>query len=367
MARWLARARRARARGRQPRRAAAAPIAMRATARCRHLYGVRSSGELRRCVDLLASAPACRWRRPVLQPSRAVCRRGRRRALRAARSQRRPRQQGLAITGSNGKSTVTAWPGDVRAPRVSRRSWPATSACRCSMRSREWRSSRRTRRCLVLELSSFQLETTQSLRADGAACSISPRTTSTATTAWPSYAAAKARIFAGAACRCSTATMLEHGDARPAGRTVRHVRPRRAAPPDRTGASWPMRGDAWLAQGAQRSCRWRWGCRAAQRGQCARGLALCARSAAARADARGAARFAACRIACSRRARSRRRFYDDSKGTNVGATVAALSGMGKPVRADRRRRRQGAGLLAARAAGARARARRGADRPRRAR
>ena len=42
-------------------------------------------------------------------------------------------------------------------------------------------------------------------------------------------------------------------------------------------------------------------------------------------------------------------WYDDSKGTNVGATVAALRGLGKQGGADPRRRRQGPGLLAARA------------------
>ena len=45
------------------------------------------------------------------------------------------------------------------------------------------------------------------------------------------------------------------------------------------------------------------------------------------------------------------RFFDDSKGTNVGATVAALEGFTRPRRADRRRRRQGPGLRAARPRG----------------
>jgi UDP-N-acetylmuramoylalanine--D-glutamate ligase len=62
--------------------------------------------------------------------------------------------------------------------------------------------------------------------------------------------------------------------------------------------------------------------------------------------------------------------FDDSKGTNVGATVAALDGLGAdkaPAEAGRdpRRRRQGAGLRAAAAPVARSCACRGADRPRR--
>ena len=47
-------------------------------------------------------------------------------------------------------------------------------------------------------------------------------------------------------------------------------------------------------------------------------------------------------------------WYDDSKGTNVGATVAALRGLGKRVVLIARRRGQGPGLRAARRAGARA-------------
>ena len=51
-------------------------------------------------------------------------------------------------------------------------------------------------------------------------------------------------------------------------------------------------------------------------------------------------------------------YFDDSKGTNVGATVAALIGLGaeraRQARRDPRRRRQGPGLRAAGRAGARA-------------
>jgi UDP-N-acetylmuramoylalanine--D-glutamate ligase len=52
------------------------------------------------------------------------------------------------------------------------------------------------------------------------------------------------------------------------------------------------------------------------------------------------------------------RYYDDSKGTNVGATVAALTGSrSRGRRADRRRRRQGRQLLPARRARCAARGR----------
>ena len=41
------------------------------------------------------------------------------------------------------------------------------------------------------------------------------------------------------------------------------------------------------------------------------------------------------------------RYIDDSKGTNVGATFAAVAGMHGPAGDDRRRRRQGPGFHAA--------------------
>ncbi len=64
-------------------------------------------------------------------------------------------------------------------------------------------------------------------------------------------------------------------------------------------------------------------------------------------------------------------YYDDSKGTNVGATVAALmawagASPASAPGADRRRRRQGPGFDPLADAGRRVRARGAADRPRRA-
>jgi UDP-N-acetylmuramoylalanine--D-glutamate ligase len=56
-------------------------------------------------------------------------------------------------------------------------------------------------------------------------------------------------------------------------------------------------------------------------------------------------------------------YYDDSKGTNVGATVAALVGAGQALPADRGRRRQGSGLFAAGRARARPRPCGAPDRP----
>ena len=58
-------------------------------------------------------------------------------------------------------------------------------------------------------------------------------------------------------------------------------------------------------------------------------------------------------------------FVDDSKGTTVAATRAALAGLGRPGRAHRGRRRQGPGFRSAQGGGRRALPRGPADRPRR--
>ena len=68
----------------------------------------------------------------------------------------------IAITGSNGKSTTTALIGEIlQASPDASRSWPATSASRSSPRSTAERP-----RTYVLELSSFQLETVDTFHAN---------------------------------------------------------------------------------------------------------------------------------------------------------------------------------------------------------
>jgi UDP-N-acetylmuramoylalanine--D-glutamate ligase len=94
---------------------------------------------------------------------------------------------------------------------------------------------------------------------------------------------------------------------------------------------------------------------------------------------RPAARWRRCCTACANTRASRTasnrsvvndvEYFDDSKGTNVGATVAALNGLGagRVGGSHSGRRRQGPGLHAAGRAGGAVRPRRGADRARRRR
>ena len=97
-------------------------------------------------ADLIAISPGrAAWRAAVAQAAR----RGGLESSATSSCSRRLRDEFpgvkvLAITGSNGKSTVTEMVGAMCAPRRPGRSWPAISACRCWTRCR--RSSRTGRR-----------------------------------------------------------------------------------------------------------------------------------------------------------------------------------------------------------------------------
>jgi UDP-N-acetylmuramoylalanine--D-glutamate ligase len=242
--------------------------------------------------------------------------------------------QVLAITGSNGKSTVTAMAGEMcraagkQTVVAGNIGLPVLDALAGVEREWSWPD------VFVLELSSFQLESTGSLRPDAAAMLNLTEDHLDRYHDMADYAAAKARIFRGAG-----AQVLNRGDAR----SMAMARPDHAV--------WTFGLDA------PRDRR-QWGVRSGAAGEVlARGdqalmplseLPVAGKHNAANALAALALAHAiglpdAPPLDALRRFRGLPHrlqriaeiggvvFYDDSKGTNVGASVAALSGMNRPV------------------------------------
>jgi len=235
----------------------------------------------------------------------------------------------VAITGSNGKSTVTTLVGEmaqaagVHAAVGGNLGTPALELLAAGEPD-----------LFVLELSSFQLETVSSLDAKAAVVlNISPdhldRYASMA-----DYEAAKRRIYAG-----SGVMVINHDDpavramAEPGRRTLAFTL---AAPVD--GDTIGVRavgGEPWVVRGADRILPVR-DIRLAGRHNLANALAALALG-----EAGGLPRPAM--IEALRRfpglphrmeALGERRgvaWFNDSKGTNVGATVAAVEGLDRPV------------------------------------
>lgn len=238
----------------------------------------------------------------------------------------------IAITGSNGKSTVTSMVGEMcRAAgldtEVAGNISPAVLDAWLQRGTRQpavW----------VLELSSFQLETTFSLNADAAAVLNITEDHLDRYADMQAYAVAKARIFRGAGVQ-----VLNRDDARCVGMTL----PGRAQVTFGLGAvrgehDWGIErsGDAlWLVQGAQRVLD-------ASELQVA-GAHNLANALAALALCRAINLPLAPLLSALREFKGLPHrvqfvaeiaqviYYDDSKGTNVGATVAALQGLGQPA------------------------------------
>lgn len=240
----------------------------------------------------------------------------------------------LSITGTNGKSTVTAMAGEicraaelrtVVAGNIGLPVLDALSAVEDGAREPD---------VYVLELSSFQLESTESLRPDAATVLNITEDHLDRYDGIAEYAAAKARIFAGGG-----AQILNRDDPRSLAMAVpgRHVATFGVSVPagrDEWGLS-ARDGSADLMHGAEKLL--------ALRELPVAGIhnALNALAAGALADAIGVESGAIVDglrhfQGLPHRVQKIRSiggvaFYDDSKGTNVGATVAALTGMTQPV------------------------------------
>jgi UDP-N-acetylmuramoylalanine--D-glutamate ligase len=246
-----------------------------------------------------------------------------------------PKARVIAITGSNGKSTVTEMVGamcrqaGIRTLVAGNIGLPILDALQ-EMDS----GARRRPDIFVLELSSFQLETTYSLDAEAAVILNLSEDHLDRYPGMQAYAAAKRRVFLGGGAQVlnredpAVAAMREQG---------RHVYTFGTSEPwhEQDFGIREIEGEAWLAQGRANlmpaSALKVSGLHNAQNALAA--LALCRalnihfeplldalhefkglpHRVQKVADVNGVA------------------YYDDSKGTNVGATVAALKGMSQKV------------------------------------
>jgi UDP-N-acetylmuramoylalanine--D-glutamate ligase len=242
-----------------------------------------------------------------------------------------PRPKILAITGSNGKSTVTEMTGalcrgaGLETLIAGNIGLPVLDALAgIESGKRPWPQA------IVLELSSFQLETTASLRPDAAVVLNLSEDHLDRYRSMDDYAAAKARIFIG-----TEVQVVNRDDPRTLSLTRADV------PVWSFGLGAPNGDSEWgllrngsdhLAQGILPVAR----LRIAGLHNAANALAALALVRAIGLDYSTAAsaleRFEGLPHRVQLVAEiAGRRFYDDSKGTNVGATVAALNGMAELV------------------------------------
>ena len=246
-----------------------------------------------------------------------------------------PKARVIAITGSNGKSTVTEMVG-VMCKQAKIRTLVAGNIGLPILEALHEVEIGKRRRpdIFVLELSSFQLETTSSLNAEAAAVLNLSEDHLDRYTGMPDYAKAKARVFIGDGVQ-----VLNREDPK----VIEMQKEGRKAFTFGTSEPWhekdfglrDVEGELWLAQGR------------------ANLMPVSALQVAGLHNAVNAlAALALCRAlnlhyepllsalyefkGLPHRVQKIAEingvsFYDDSKGTNVGATVAALKGMAQKV------------------------------------
>jgi len=290
-----------------------------------------------RAADLIAISPGVDRRTPEVA---AAIKRGTpaigdvellAQALRL-RAPRMPRI--IAVTGTNGKSTVTRMTGDICAAAKLDTVVAGNIGTPVLDALTEIENGRAMPAALVIEMSSFQLESTASLNADAAAMLNLSADHLDRYDGIDAYAAAKARVFNG-----TGAQVLNREDARSEAMAL----PGRAI--QRFGLAVPRGVSEWgLAPSGSKS----WLARDAERLMPVDELPVAGLHNAANALAAGALCHAI-GVADEPIAAALREFkglphrvekiaefrgvafYDDSKGTNVGSTVAALGGFKQPV------------------------------------
>jgi UDP-N-acetylmuramoylalanine--D-glutamate ligase len=336
MAQWLAR-RGARVRAADSRAAPANAGELAQTAPGVELVTGSFAPALLEGIDLLAISPGLSQGEPVVQEAR---RRGIPVTGEIELFARALRERGwrdaakiVAITGTNGKTTVTSLAGA-----MGEAAGLATAVCGNISPAALAELMRRVDagvppQLWVLELSSFQLETTETLAPDAATVLNVSDDHLDRYDGLDAYAATKARIFDG--CRFQ---VLNRDDAR-----VRAM-----ARPGVAGASFGLdvpqgqdygivehAGEQWLAGGAELLLP--------LYELPLAGMHNAANALAALALCRAAGLPMPALLAALRSFRGLPHrvekvaefggvaFYDDSKGTNVGATLAALQGLGRKV------------------------------------
>ena len=249
----------------------------------------------------------------------------------------RARTRILAITGTNGKTTTTA----LTAALCCAAGLDAVAAGNISPAALTVLMERLDRgaalpECWVLELSSFQLETTSGLNAEGATVLNVTDDHLDRHGDLGSYAAVKARIFEGEGVQ-----VLNRQDVRvmamaQAGRRVVSFGTDAPTGPDDYGIVADADGTAWLACGETRLLRIA-ELPIAGAHNAANAMAALALARAidlplpALIEGLKAFRGLPHRVEPVARRTDGVVFYDDSKGTNVGATLAALEGLGRKV------------------------------------
>jgi UDP-N-acetylmuramoylalanine--D-glutamate ligase len=287
-------------------------------------------------VDTVAASPGVALREPILRAAvaRGIEIVGDVEIFARAVGDVAPGARVLGITGTNGKSTVTALAGAMgRAARFRTQvagniGLPVLDAL---ARYRERAHGAAADSDLfVIELSSYQLETTSSLALDAAAMLNLTQDHLDRYDGMEDYARAKERIFRNAAVR-----VVNRDDA--------WSRAMGGGAPLSFGLGAPVTEDEWGLD-CDRAMLRRGGEDLMPTGDIAMpGLHNAANALAAHAllSAIGAPRAALARALREFRGLPHRvelvaeiggvRFYDDSKGTNVGAAVAALEGFREPV------------------------------------
>lgn len=240
----------------------------------------------------------------------------------------------IAITGSNGKSTVTALAGEICKAAALRPVVAGNIGLPVLDALTEIEDGAPLPGVFVLELSSFQLESTLSLQPRAATVLNLSEDHLDRYDGMREYAAAKNRIFAGDGTQVlNRQDAWSDGMAQSGRRVVRF------------GLDMPRNAEAWGISGAGKE-------QMLMRGDVALAPVSALRVAGLHNAANALAAGALCRaIGVADAAITKAwqafdglphrvkkinkineiEFYDDSKGTNVGATVAALSGMPQPV------------------------------------